>query len=79
MAGRPVRRFPSYRGQRSYPGLYWSATVGAHVGYESRVERDHLVMLDFDRSVAGIASQPFWLLWRTADGRERRHAPDSFV
>ncbi|MFE3945064.1 hypothetical protein ACFXPV_24900 [Streptomyces sp. NPDC059118] len=33
--GRPVREFPSYRGQRNYPGLYWSATAGTHVGYES--------------------------------------------
>jgi hypothetical protein len=77
--GRPVRRFPSYRGQRSYPGLYWSATTGGHVGYESWVERDHLVALDFDRSVVGIASQPFWLVWRTEAGGERRHAPDFFV
>ena len=77
--GRPVRRFPSYRGQRSYPGLYWSATMGGHIGYESWVERDHLVALDFDRSVVGIASQPFWLLWRTEAGPQRRHAPDFFV
>lgn len=77
--GRPVRRFPSYRGQRHYPGLYWSATMGRHVGYESWVERDHLVALDFDRGVVGIASQPFWLVWRTADRVERRHAPDFFA
>jgi hypothetical protein len=36
--GRPVRSFPSYRGQRNYPGLYWSATMGRHVGFESWVE-----------------------------------------
>lgn len=24
--GLPVRGFPSYRGQRNFPGLYWSAT-----------------------------------------------------
>jgi hypothetical protein len=33
--GRPVRGFPSYRGQRHFPGLYWSATTGGHVGFES--------------------------------------------
>ncbi|MEO3748973.1 TnsA-like heteromeric transposase endonuclease subunit [Plantactinospora sp. B5E13] len=77
--GRPVRRFPSYRGQRHYPGLYWSATMRRHVGYESWVERDHLVALDFDRAVVGIASQPFWLLWRGEDRAERRHAPDFFA
>jgi len=72
--GRPVRRFPSYRGQRNYPGLYWSATTGGHVGYESWVERDHLIALDFDQSVIGTASQPFWLFWRNGDGVQRRHA-----
>jgi hypothetical protein len=76
--GRPVRSFPSYRGQRNYPGWYWSATMGRRVGFESWVERDHLVALDFDESVAAVASQPFWLLWSVA-GKPRRHAPDFFV
>jgi hypothetical protein len=30
----------------------------------------------FDLSVVGIASQPFWLSWTTAEGRVRSHAPD---
>ena len=30
--GEPVRRFPSYKGQRHLPGLWWSATDGRHVG-----------------------------------------------
>jgi hypothetical protein len=76
--GRPVRSFPSYRGQRNYPGWYWSATMGRRVGFESWVERDHLVALDFDPAVTAVASQPFWLLWQ-AGGRVRRHAPDFFA
>jgi hypothetical protein len=59
--GRPVRSFPSYQGQRNYPGWYWSATMGRRVGFESWVERDHLVALDFDPAVTAVASQPFWL------------------
>ncbi|WP_408997121.1 DUF4240 domain-containing protein [Streptomyces europaeiscabiei] len=43
--GRPVRSFPSYRGQRHFPGLYWSSTTGGHVGFESRLERDHAILL----------------------------------
>jgi hypothetical protein len=78
-SGRPVRRFPSYRGQRNFPGLYWSATMDRHVGFESWVERDHLIALDFDRFVVGIASQPFWLVWTAQDGTRRRHAPDFFA
>ncbi len=39
---------------------------------------DHVMLLDFDRDVVGLASQPFWLRWH--DGvRERRHAPDFFA
>lgn len=75
----PVRRFPSYKGQRHFPGLWWSSTVGGHVGYESWLERDHLMLLDFDPAVVGIASQPFWLVWAGEDGQTRWHAPDYFA
>jgi hypothetical protein len=74
----PVRSFPVYRGQRHFPGLYWSATTGRHVGFESWLERDHAILLDFDATVTGFASQPLWLSWRQA-GRQRRHAPDFFA
>jgi hypothetical protein len=75
----PVRSFPSYKGQRHFPGRWWSATDTRHVGYESWLERDHLMLLDFDPQVAGIASQPFWLFWTTDEGKARSHAPDYFA
>ena len=76
----PVRRFASYRGQRHLSGRWWSATVGRHVGYESWLERDHVLALDFDPDVVGIASQPFWLFWpHESTGGFRSHAPDYFV
>jgi hypothetical protein len=74
----PVRAFASYRGQKSFSGWWWAATTGLHVGYESWLERDHLMLLDFDPDVVGVAAQPFWLHWREGH-RERRHAPDYFV
>jgi hypothetical protein len=49
------------------------------VGFESWLERDHVVGLDFDRSVVGIASQPFWLYWTDVEGRRVSHAPDYFA
>ncbi|WP_327418083.1 TnsA-like heteromeric transposase endonuclease subunit [Streptomyces sp. NBC_01233] len=74
----PVRPFRWSRGERHFSGWYWSATTGQHVGFESWLERDRLVLMDSDPGVVGIASQPFWLHWH--DGkRERRHAPDYFV
>lgn len=61
-----------------FPGWYWSATTGRHVGFESWLERDRLLLMDFDRDVVGIGSQPFWLHWHDGE-RVRRHAPDYFV
>jgi hypothetical protein len=41
--GLPVRRFRPYKGQRHLPGEWWSATDGRLVGFESWLERDHLL------------------------------------
>jgi hypothetical protein len=75
----PVRGFRWARGQGHLPGLWWSATTGSHVGYESWLERDHVMLLDFDPVVTAIVSQPFWLRWRDDEGRSRCHAPDLFA
>lgn len=74
----PVRSFRWSKGQRSFAGWWWSATTGGHVGFESWLERDHLMLLDFDPGIVGMASQPFWLSW-AEEGRPRRHAPDFFA
>lgn len=74
----PVRPFRWPKGGESFAGWYFCATTGGHIGYESWLERDRLILLDADPQVRGIASQPFWLHWY--DGtRRRRHAPDYFV
>jgi hypothetical protein len=74
----PARSFRWPRGQGHFPGWWWLATTGRHVGYESWLERDRLMLLDFDPAVTAVASQPFWLHWH--DGRRgRRHAPDFFA
>jgi len=75
---RPSRSFPSFKGQRNFPGLWWSATTGEHIGYESWVERDVAMLLDFDAEIVAFASQPFWLIWPDQHG-ERKHAPDFFA
>lgn len=49
------------RGQRHCPGLFWSATNGAHVVYESLLELAWLWLADFDPGVERIAAQPFHL------------------
>ncbi|MFE7752519.1 TnsA-like heteromeric transposase endonuclease subunit [Streptomyces sp. NPDC057428] len=75
----PVREFHSYKGQRHLPGLWWSSTAGRHVGYESWLERDHVMLLDFDAAVVGVSSQPFWLFWTGGNGKGVSHAPDYFA
>ncbi|WP_234025161.1 TnsA-like heteromeric transposase endonuclease subunit [Streptomyces sp. MspMP-M5] len=74
----PARAFASNRNQRNLSGLWWSATVGGHVGYESWLEHDQLMLLGFDPAVVGICSQPFWLFW-AANDRPGWHAPDYFA
>lgn len=58
----PVRRIRSRHQQRDCPGLFWSATTGGHVPYESRLELDRLWLADFDPDVSRIAAQPMWIV-----------------
>jgi hypothetical protein len=72
-------RSGSGRGLAGFAGWWWMASTGRHVGFESWLERDHLMLLDFGPDVTAVSSQPFWLRWQGEDGRDRRHAPDFFV
>ena len=64
-----MRSFHWAKGAAHFPGLWWSSTTSAHVGFESWLERDHVMLMDFDPGITGIASQPFWLHWQDGDGR----------
>lgn len=73
--GLPVRVPPTYRGQRSYPGVFWAATIHRTLVYESLLELDRLWLADFDPTVVGICTQPFQIAAR--DGAaQRSHVPD---
>lgn len=74
----PVRPVRSLRGRRNFAGQWWLACTGSHVGFESWLERDHVMLLDFDPDVLAVASRPFQLWWTSA-GRSRRHVPDYFA
>ena len=50
--------------------------MDAHVGFESWLERDVAMTLDFDPEVVMFSSQPFWLVW-AQDGEQQRRVPDS--
>jgi hypothetical protein len=49
--------------------------VSGHLGYESLLERDCLLLADFDSEIVGIAPQPLWLIGDD-NGALRRHVPD---
>lgn len=74
----PVRSFPSFKGQKNFTGLYWAETSHSPVGYESWVERDAAMALDFDPAVIGLSSQPFRLSWLD-EHRRHEHIPDYFA
>ena len=74
----PARAFGSHPGKTSFSGLWWLATTAEHVGFESWLERDTVMALDFDPDVTGLSSQPFRLSWEQ-DGKKRGHTPDYFA
>lgn len=75
-AAEPMRAFAWRRDQLHYPGWYYSATDGALVSYESRLELTRLRIADYDREVRGIRAQPFRMIFIDRQGKLRRHVPD---
>ena len=47
----------SWKGRRNYEGRWWCSTSGGHVAFESLLERDALMMADFDVDVVAVAAQ----------------------
>lgn len=74
----PVRVPQAFKGQRNFSGHWWFASTRSHVAFESWLERDHLMLLDFAPEVTAAASQPFRLEISTSSG-PRKHIPDYFV
>lgn len=75
----PIRRFCAWQGKRNYEGEWWSSTTRTHIPFESLLERDALIALDFDPAVVGISAQPVALLWPHGTPDHRHHVPDFFA
>lgn len=74
----PIRESLVFPKQRNMPGEVFSSTNGDFVGYESLLERDWILVKDFDPDVVRILEQPFEI--RFWDGsKERLHVPDLLV
>ncbi|MGW1410844.1 hypothetical protein [Streptomyces sp. NPDC002403] len=50
-----MRPFVAFKGQKNFTGEYWAAMSRSQVGYESWVERDAAMALDFDSAVVARA------------------------
>lgn len=74
---RMIRQLPAYRRQRHFPGWLWTATTKSHIAYESWLERHHVLEVDRDPAVVGIASQALAMAWPARRGW-RHHVPDLF-
>jgi hypothetical protein len=74
----PVRSPGVYRRQRHMPGRWFSTTTGGFLEYESLLERDWMLLQDFDREVEWICEQPLHLHY-VKDGKPARHVPDLLV
>jgi hypothetical protein len=72
----PVRKIKPTR--RSVSG-YFSFRGKEPTPYESTLERDFVMRMDYDRSVEHVVSQPARLFYRDANGIERRYTPDYLV
>jgi hypothetical protein len=74
----PIRRPAVYRRQDHMPGRWFSTTARRFLDYESLLERDWMLMMDFDREVEGICEQPLRLHY-IREGRTASHVPDLLV
>ncbi|MDQ0808767.1 hypothetical protein QFZ63_000481, partial [Streptomyces sp. B3I7] len=55
--------FPARKGKRLAPGWWWSAITGRLVHYGSVAVRLHVMLLDRDPRVSGLAARPLELRW----------------
>lgn len=60
------------------PGRWFSTTARRFLDYESLLERDWMLMMDFDREVSSICEQPLRLHY-IRGGQPASHVPDLLV
>ena len=73
-----MRRPGVYQRQRHMPGRWFSTTAGRFLEYESLLERDWMLLMDFDREVEWICEQPLRLRYARTS-RPASHVPDLLV
>lgn len=73
----PVRIIP--KNYRSLTGLVSNTRTQSMAAFESSLERDFLLLLDFDPDVEFYEEQPLKITYADERGRRRTYTPDVFV
>jgi hypothetical protein len=73
----PVRKIP--KNYRCITGIISAQKAVGEAGYEASLERDFLLLLEFDPAVKAFEVQPLRVNWRDQSGRRRRYTPDCRV
>jgi hypothetical protein len=73
----PVRTVP--KNYRSLTGLVPNTRTQSMTAFESSLERDFLLLLDFDPDVEFYEEQPVKITYHDDRGRRRTYTPDVFV
>jgi TnsA endonuclease N terminal/TnsA endonuclease C terminal len=73
----PVRTVP--KNYRSLTGLVPNTRTQSMTAFESSLERDFLLLLDFDPDVEFYEEQPVKITYHDDCGRHRTYTPDVFV
>ena len=73
----PVRTVP--KNYRSLTGLVPNTRTQSMTAFESSLERDFLLLLDFHPDVEFFEEQPVKIVYHDANGRRRTYTPDVLV
>ena len=73
----PVRKVP--KNYRNLTGLVPNTRTSSMTAFESSLERDFLLLLDFDPDVTFYEEQPVTIAYHDDQGRRRRSTPDVLV
>jgi TnsA endonuclease N terminal/TnsA endonuclease C terminal len=73
----PVRIIPKH--YRSLTGLVLNTRTQSMTAFESSLERDFLLLLDFDLDIEYYEEQPVKIVYHDAQGRRRTYTPDVLV
>jgi len=73
----PIRKIP--KNYRNVTGIAAHSKAQGQAMFESTLERDFLMLLEFDKNVDGFEVQPIKLKWLNEQGKSRSYTPDTLV